>query len=249
VLATPILLDALGRAAWIRGGEPARLIKLDFDGQDELDSGGGLAPSALQLTAGGISWRNGDQGRSFTFDLHPPCSLAGTSTLARSGEARVYWRIDRTVVGCSITNGRETELGADDLDNFEYSGGDHVHAAGHYATIESGSGGRNGSNADLKTFDLDSGRIVHRWECCKGTDASFSAVVLAPSGATAWTGWMTPRSSAKTINAVWKSDADGEQIVLDSDSTYNAIDLRNLTLDGPTLTWAHNGEPQHAELH
>jgi hypothetical protein len=246
-LAAPLALDERGRVAWFWGGELPRLQKMDHDGEEQLDSGPTLVPASLRVDGISVRWRNGDAERSFAFDLHPPCSLAGSTTLERTSETRIYW-IKASVFGCFLPTERRTFIGEQPSDTFEYLGGGHIHAAAHFATIDEGSAGRGGASTDLKTFDLSTGAVAHRWLCCMGADAQVLAAVVGPSGATAWTDYVSPRNTARSVTEVRASDARGEAVVLDSDRQFRAIDTASLRLDGPTISWVHNGEIRTAEL-
>jgi hypothetical protein len=137
-------------------------------------------------------------------------------------------------------------MGGQGLDTFEYFGGGWVRAAGHFATIDEGEGGRGGSSVDLSLFDLTTGKVVHRWSCCMGGETGLDDLVLHPGGAMAWIDWNGTQLEVR------KSDRDGDAIVLDSDTTTKSggpdIARRSLSLNGDVVSWLRPSGSRSAEL-
>jgi hypothetical protein len=243
-----IVVDGRGRSAYVRDlGTTRELRQLDADGDDRLDSGAGIAPRSLRLAGGRVHWTNGGAARSARFDTRPPCALRRSVTVERGQRVRVY-RADGAYWACFAPTGLRTQLMQVPDDDFEYYGGGFIRVAGRFATIDDGYAGRGGGSADLQVWNVEAGRIHRRWRCCEDGGGAIDAVVLAPTGAVAWT---NGRREAGTgwLEEVRKSDADGEAIVLDQAPwRTGGLDVRSLALHGTTISWVHSGETRTAEL-
>jgi len=245
-----LVLDERGRVAWIRDfATGPELHRMDSDGEETIDTGPGVEVDSLAIGGGRVTWQDGGQPRSSQLDSHPPCARTGSSTLIRTDQERIYWLKER-VYGCLLATGRTTFLGGQPLEDFEYYGGGFVRAAGNFAAIDEGFGGRSGANADLLVWDVSTGKQVHRWSWGGGSaDTSIEAVVLAANGAIAWIDWRTV--SDRVYQEVRKSDADENATLLDQtvwrqDGT--GIDEHSLTLAGQTVQWLNGGQQHSATL-
>jgi hypothetical protein len=197
-------------------------------GDDLVDAHEGIDPRSLRIDSRRVTWRRGARLHSYALDRPRPCSFWGSSTLDRSSEVRVYWLRGR-VYGCVNASGKRTMIGQRAVEQDEYSGGDHIHAAGHFASIDQGYRTHyNGGGADFQVWDLTTGTIVHRW-ACDGCIVVTS--LLAPNGGVAWV-------SATGRAQLLKSDAEGEAIVLAAPAN-GGTDF--LSLRGTTLTWKSDG--------
>lgn len=238
-----LVTDRFGHAAWTTDATGRELHVMDDDGDEVVSRDPALDPASIRLADGKVRWRAGGSDKSRRLDRGLPCGLHGSSTLARTDVARVYW-IHEQVVGCFKATGRRTVLGGQPIFDMEYYGGGFVNAAGRFATIDEGFAGRGDPSADLSVFDLATGKRVHHW--AQGVVA-LRAVVLHPSGAVAW--MYSGDGYGSPATAVAKADSTGEAVVLASTDRYDASDRDTLRLDGDVVSWTLSGTPGSAQLY
>jgi hypothetical protein len=180
------------------------------------------------------------------------CASAGSKTIVASEAARVY-RKGTTVYGCLYSVGRKFRLGTaeDLLTDVAYVSP--IRLAGRFVAYSQGQSGRDGYSADLSVRDLRTGRIVRDWQGGGpggrfGTEESYgvSDVVLKRNGSVAWLNDRSRLGDRSHMFYLYKSDADGDLVLLDSGP---GIEPGSLALSsGSRVYWTHNGVPHSATL-
>jgi hypothetical protein len=172
------------------------------------------------------------------------CAARGSTTVALDPQARVYVRSQRgdadqhELIGCLLASGRSVRLNGwfDCGCSRGDESGPQLWLRGTVVAINRFScppdpllGGCVGG---ARTFDLRTRRTLR--EASTGT--AISALAIGPRGAFAY---------VSSGGAVVKSDASGEDVVLDPGP---GIDLGSLAVGGAWVYWVRDGAPHGAQL-
>jgi hypothetical protein len=225
-----LVLDFRGRIAYLTPfGE---LHKIDSQGDDEVDAGPGVERRSIRMSNGVLRWQVTGAARQRKLDVRSLCGERNSTAYANSPQVRFY-QGQAGETACWLASGRKTLVGGSRL----------ARIAGRYLAVDTGAFSRSGSSAELRVFDVAAGTQVHEWLCCKpSSDASVIALVLSPTGAVGWIGAASSYGSGPSFTRVMKSDANGEQVVLDEGS---GVKYDSLRLEGGTLFW-RNGDTQRS---
>jgi hypothetical protein len=182
---------------------------------------GGLAPAAAPAKA----------------SAKKPCAARGSTTVARSVQARVYERgaEDFELIGCDLRNGRRTLLAswfncgcsrADDIPPERWLAGRHV-AVNQYSCspvdpTEPCVGG-------LKVYNLRTGRVRYRADT-----GAFIGLAIKPNGSIGYV--LGPQ--------LYRIDSRG-RVLLDEGA---GIDAASLAVNRTRLYWLHDNVPRTASL-
>ena len=229
-----LVLTRRGSAGWILERDGVREVhKFDAGGGERLESRRGAILRRLRLRGTRLAWDSGPATRSYRLDRRIRCGRRGSVTMLRSPLVRAY-RVGGVVFGCALATGRRTRLGRLATDStFSGYGLKDLRLAGAYAAFEVGVRGPD-TRLDIRVVDVRDGRTVRRFACCSDDQPVMSALVLAPSGAVAWTQF------ARGYEVVGWSDT-AEPVVLDR---VDHADLQSLRLEEGTLHWTNRGSPR-----
>ena len=202
-------------------------------------------------------------------DARQRCAASGSKTLEATERARVFrWQATSPdsyeVYGCLYRRNRRLKLDFNQTEDDPY--GPYVEirlitlAGRHVAWVNDWSE-RPGRRTTVNVVDLRSGRKMHSWtgggeqfgyytpgwETDHRHVYSTTDLVVKPSGAVAWIAWTRVGEPYRDYEyTIYKSDATGEGILLDSGVN---LDKDSLALSGSTIYWTKDGRAHSATLY
>lgn len=254
-----------GDVAWTerpRGGV-AIVRKRDSNGEDTVAEGS-IELRSLSVRGSFVSWRQDGAGRSFRLNGTVPCGERGSVGVLNGVAGRIDYN-GRGTFGCLARTGKRVPLfaGTPYSDGGGSAGLQGAQIQETFAAAALTSSGKSGSGALVVVVNLESGQPVHEFSGVDGyvrgetaldpefepAGISVDDLVLAPSGGAAWIARIARQRRdglgfpGPPEARVYKSDAEGENVLLD-----RGADIPSLALSGSTLSWTSGGEQKSAVL-
>lgn len=226
--------------AYIAGGQSVRVIA----------PAGGRSRPVGKLRGRSVDWQ------PITTNPPAPCSpLPGTSVAANSAAATLTQdpanaaaNVPSVLLGCLIADGHQrvlTSFYAGGIYNAE-GGFTDTALAGEYAAVITYTNDKAVFTTSVDVFDLRTGQAVASLggetppgSCCL---QAMDHLVLNSQGFTA------VHTNANNAEQIIASDSTGGHVLDNIQNSGSSPALTNLALNGNTVTWQHNGQPDSATL-